>query len=119
MLNRIRHHTISLKNAAYGIFYAIKTQPNFTVQILVALFVLILAQTVKVSEAELAILVFTILLVLTAEMINTAIEAVCDLVTDNWHKDAKIAKDVSAGMVLLTSFGAIIIAMIIFAKYLV
>jgi diacylglycerol kinase (ATP) len=119
MLTRIKHHTLSFKNAISGIIYAIKTQPNFVVQVLVAFCVLILALVIKISQVELAILVFTIFLVLTAEMINTSIESVTDLVSDNWHKDAKIAKDVSAGMVLLTSIGAIIIAMIIFGKYLV
>ena len=64
------------------------------------------------------IIVFTILLGLTVEMMNTAIEAVTDLVTSEWKKDAKIAKDVSAGMMLLVATGAVVVAIFIFSPYI-
>lgn len=47
-------------------------------------------------------------------MINTSIESITDLVTKEWHTDAKIAKDVSSGMVLMAVIGAAIVGLIIF-----
>ena len=52
-------------------------------------------------------------------MINTSIESAVDLLTDKFHQEAKIAKDVSAGMVLLSAIASIFIAFIIFGKYLI
>jgi hypothetical protein len=59
-------------------------------------------------------LALTITLVLAAEGVNTAVEAVVDLVTPGFHPLAKIAKDVAAGTVLLTAIGAVVVGVIIF-----
>lgn len=115
---RIKKHTISFKNAINGIFWAIKTQPNFIVHFTATVAVLILAAILGLSEIEITILVVAIVIVLTAEMINTAIEATTDLLSPEWSEAAKIAKDVSAGMVLTASVGAVILAILIFAPYI-
>lgn len=60
------------------------------------------------------ILVLTIVFGLGIEMVNTSIEAMTDLITREWHKEAKIAKDVSAGMMLLAATGAVCVALLIF-----
>ena len=59
---------------------------------------------------------FTISLVIIAEMINTAIEATVDLITDKYHPLAKIAKNVAAGAVLISAINAIIVGYIIFSN---
>lgn len=59
-----------------------------------------------------------ILLVLSAEMINSAIEKMVDLITLEHRKEAKIAKDVAAGMVLLTALGSIIVGVLIFVPHI-
>lgn len=71
-----------------------------------------------ITRTEMLIIVFTVILGLMGEMINTAIEAVTDLVTTEWRKEAKIAKDVAAGMMLLSALGALFIAGYIFIPYL-
>lgn len=119
MKKRVRKHIISFKSAFAGIFYAIRTQPNFTVHILAAIGILSLAFYFGISAIELVIIIFTIILVFVAEMINTSIESVTDLVTSEWRQQAKIAKDVSAGMVLVTAIGAVIVGLLIFGKYFV
>lgn len=116
---RVRKHIISFKAAFAGIFYAFKSQPNFTIHLAAVGVVLFLAFYLKVTTIEFIILVFTIVLVLVAEMINTSIESITDLVTTEWRQQAKIAKDVSAGMVLVTAVGAVIIGLLIFVKYLI
>ena len=72
----------------------------------------------NITATEMSIIFFTILLGLSAEMINTALEAMTDLITQKWQSQAKIAKDVSAGMMLLVAIGAVLIALSIFGPYL-
>lgn len=114
MREAIRKHHISFKTAVSGIAWAIRTQPNFRVHLVLSVFALTLGWLFDVTAVEMLILVFTIVLGLSAEMINTAIESMTDLITREWRQEAKIAKDVSAGMMLITAVGAVIIAAIIF-----
>lgn len=62
-------------------------------------------------------MVVMIALVICAEMINTAIEEVVNLLVNEHRKEAKIAKDVSAGMVLVTATMAFVIGLIIFVPH--
>lgn len=86
---------------------------HFAAAIVVLLAVLFL----KVTPTEFALLALSILSVLCAEMFNTAIEAVVDLVSPDYHQLAKIAKDTAAGAVLITACGAGIMGYLILAKY--
>jgi diacylglycerol kinase len=72
----------------------------------------------EISPVEMAIVFFTIMLGLSAEMINTALESMTDLITREWKQEAKVAKDVSAGMMLLVAIGAVCIAGYIFIPYI-
>jgi len=80
--------------------------------------VLLLVLFLKVSPLEFALLALSILLVLCAEMMNTAVEAVVDLVSPGFHPLAKIAKDTAAGAVLIAACGAAIMGYLILAKYI-
>lgn len=114
----LRKHTISFKNALAGIFWSVRTQPNFRVHGIVSILVLLLGLYLGLTRIEMIIVVFTIVLGFTAEMINTSIESMTDLITKEWRKEAKIAKDVSAGMMLTVALGAIAVATFIFLPYL-
>jgi len=118
MREAIRRHTISFKNAFAGIFWAVRTQPNFRVHLGLSLFALVLGTILKITYIEMTIIIFTIILGLTCEMINTAIEAMTDLITSEHHENAKIAKDVSAGMMLTSAIGAVGVAVFIFVPHL-
>lgn len=109
MRELIRRHHISFKNAFAGLWWAITTQPNFRIHIALALIVVGIGWYVELVPAEWILLIFTIFWALTGEMTNTAIEAVTDLVTKEWRKEAKIAKDVAAGMMLFTAIGAVLV----------
>ena len=67
---------------------------------------------------EMIALSITISFVFMAEMINTAVEAVVDLVTEKYHELAKIAKDVAAGAVLIAAINALVVAYLIFYRKL-
>lgn len=114
----LRKHHISFKTALSGLGWAIKSQPNFRVHLALALGALGFGWYVGITRLEMIIIVFTILLGLAAEMINTSLESMTDLITQEWKQEAKIAKDVAAGMMLLTAIGAAVVACIIFWPYL-
>lgn len=114
----LKKHTISFKNAFAGIAWAVRTQPNFRVHLVLSAIALALSAYFQITRTEWAIIIFTIVLGLTAEFMNTAIESMTDLITHEWRAEAKIAKDVAAGMMLTTAIGAVIIAIVIFGQYI-
>lgn len=114
----MRQHTISFKHAFEGIFYVFKTQPNFRIHSGATFLVLLASWYLEVTRQDLIILLFTIMLVLITEMLNTAIEAMTDLITLEKRVYAKIAKDVAAGMVLMAAILAVVIGVIIFLPYI-
>jgi diacylglycerol kinase len=118
MLKALRRHHISFQHAFDGIVWAFRTQPNFRVHLVCSIIALGLGLYFHITTVEMTIIIFTILLGLAAEMINTALESVCDLVTTEWRVQAKIAKDVSAGMMLLIATGAVVVAIFIFSPYI-
>ncbi len=104
----------SVKNCLDGISYVTKSEKNFKREIALGIIALILSYILKIDKIEFIIVLTMICLILTTEIINTAIERAVDLVTKEYHELARIAKDVSAGSVLVTSIFALIIGIIIF-----
>jgi diacylglycerol kinase len=86
----------------------------------VALAALALAVSVVLglSAAEVALVILTIGLVLAVEAINTAVEAVCDLVSPDYHPLVRRAKDVSAAAVLIAAVAALGVALALFVPRL-
>lgn len=109
-----RHHHISFRSAIWGLLLALNTEINMKVIIVCAVLVFFAGFILQISYIEWLIVLLSISFVFLAEMINTSIEAVTDLVTKEWREDAKVAKDVAGGMVLVASLGALIIGLIIF-----
>ena len=100
------------KNAINGIIYATTTQGNIKKQLIIAVAVVIISLFFNLNKAEFLIFLFTIILIIFAEMVNTAIETVVDLYVDVYHPKAKIAKDVAAGGVVITTIEAVLQKMI-------
>ncbi|MDD5147645.1 MAG: diacylglycerol kinase family protein [Candidatus Daviesbacteria bacterium] len=109
---------LSFKYALSGIVTALKEEPNLKFHFLTGLLVVILAIILKISMIDWTIIIFLIGFVITVELTNTAIEAVVDAFTDQEHPKAKIAKDISAGAVLVAAITSAIIGMMIFLPYL-
>jgi diacylglycerol kinase len=108
----------SFHYAFTGIQYALHNDQNLVIHFIVACFVILLSIVLKVTPFEMGILGVTILVMISAEMINSAIEKMIDLITKEHRAEAKIAKDISAGMVLLTAIGSAIIGSLIFLPYI-
>lgn len=114
MLNRLRAHRVSFQHAFDGFIHVTREHPNFRFHLLATFCIVLLGIYFKISVIEWLILVFTVNMVLVAEMINTAIESMVDLITLEHRQDTKIAKDVSAGMVLVSAAFALVVGAFIF-----
>lgn len=106
----------SFNAAIEGIIYVAKTQRNMRIHLGLAAFVFFFSLFVRLDRVEWVMLAITIMLVLLAEMFNTAIEAVVNLITDTYHPAARLAKDIAAGAVFFASVNAIIVSYLIFGK---
>ena len=108
----------SFKYALNGIFTALKICRNLKIHYLFALMAIVAGLYFDIDYVEFAVVLLTITLVVTLEMINTAIEKVVDLLTEKYHILALIAKDISAGAVLIASIIAFIIGALIFGAHI-
>ena len=98
-----------------GVFHCIRYETNFRIHIVAMLSVIIFSQVYGVYSYEKAILVILISLVMVGELLNTAVEAVVDIISPQKTKNGKIAKDAAAGAVLVFALGAVVCAFFIFS----
>ena len=108
----------SFLNAAHGIGFLFKSQPNARIELTIAVIVLISGFLFKISAAEWCIILLCIALVISFEGINTALEVIADKLHPGFSKEIGVAKDVAAGAVLITALVAAIVGFIIFAPRL-
>lgn len=104
----------SFNYAIHGIIHAIIHERNVKVHFALVITVMVLSLYFKISRADLIVIVLAAIMVIVAEMMNTAIENMVNLLTDTHHPLARIAKDVAAGGVLVASLGAITIGYLVF-----
>ncbi len=114
----IRKHTLSIKYAYEGMVWAFKTQANYRIHFLLSIIAVLASYIFKISYVEFLIIVLIIFIGIMVEAINTAIEQTTDAIDKQWREDIKIAKDVSAAAMLIFSFGALLIAGLIFMPYM-
>ena len=104
----------SFSYAANGVIEVFKKEQNFKVHTLAAILALLLGCFFKISSWEWCILILVIAMVLAAEMVNTAIENLCDVAEPNQNETIRVVKDISAGMVLVCAMGSLVVGIIIF-----
>lgn len=104
----------SFKYATEGVIYCLKKEQNFKIHVFMAFIVIIAGFSAKISHLEWFIIIIFISGVLALELVNTALERIVDLVTEEHHPLAKQAKDAAAGAVLVFAFASAIVGLIIF-----
>ncbi|HNB40983.1 MAG TPA: diacylglycerol kinase family protein [Anaerolineales bacterium] len=109
ILSRIR----SFRYAFQGWGYVLRTQRNAWIHSAIATAVFIVGLWLQLPARDWAVIILTAALVFSAEFINTAIEAVVDLATEEHHPLAKIGKDVGAAAVLVAALAAVLIGLLI------
>jgi diacylglycerol kinase (ATP) len=104
----------SFHHAFEGIMYATRTQPNMRVHLVIAALVLSATLVLRLERSYVIATVVLVSLVLSLELVNTAVEAIVDLLTVAHHPLAKTAKDAAAGAVLIAAIGSAIAGYLIF-----
>jgi diacylglycerol kinase len=97
-----------------GLLAILRSTPNFWVHLVAAAVALTLGVVLGLQPAEMALIVLTITLVLVIEAFNTALEALADVASPQYHPLVKRAKDISAAAVLIGAIGAVAIAALLF-----
>lgn len=110
----MNHFLKSFKYAGKGAVTTFRLGFNFKVMIVLALCAVLFGFVFAIAPHEWALIFICIGMVLGAECLNTAIEAVVDLVCPDYHDLAERAKDCAAGGVLLTSIASFIVALFVF-----
>ncbi|OPA78414.1 diacylglycerol kinase [Paenibacillus selenitireducens] len=109
-----RYSENRFKVALTGVLQAIREERHMPFHIAMGILMVIAGWFFSISKVEWLVLLLTIALVITTELMNTAIERTVDLVTEEIHPLAKSAKDIAAGAVIVTAAFAVIIGIIIF-----
>ncbi len=97
-----------------GIAEAWKSELHLQIQTVIAIVVIAMGIWLRITLVEWSLITLAISLVLTAELINTAIEKTLDRISDEIHPLTKSAKDIAAGAVLLSACGSVIIGLFVF-----
>jgi len=100
-----------------GIAYMLRTQHNAWLHLVATLAVIAAGFALNVSTDDWRWLVAAIVLVWTAEAVNTAFEHLCDVVSPEFHASVQKSKDIAAGAVLICVIGAVIIGLQVFVPY--
>ncbi len=109
-----RHPLEGFRYALEGIIAVVRTQRHMRFHFFSVVLVLLMGFLFRLDKREMLVLLFTISLVLIAEMFNSAVEATVDLVTEEYHPKAKFAKDIAAGAVLVATLNAVVVAWVLF-----
>ncbi|MED4016494.1 diacylglycerol kinase family protein [Sutcliffiella cohnii] len=105
--------------ALEGFMYVLKKERNIKIHIIIAIFMILLSLYLNISKIEWVVLFLIIGGMVVIEIINTAIENVVDLVTEDFHPLAKIAKDVAASAALVFAVVAVVVGIILYLPYIV
>lgn len=118
MIRMINKLVRSFSFAYQGLIYCFKTQKNMRVHFFIALVVFMISYWLELEKGEFLIILLTVALVWVAEIINTSLEKIVDLLSPQYHPLAGIAKNVAAGAVLVSAIFAVIVGILIFGEKL-
>lgn len=113
-----KFHILSFKYAFAGLLSALKQEPNLKFHFLAGILVIITSFLLNISKTDWIVIIFLIGFVISVELTNTAIETIVDHFTEKEHPGAKLAKDISAGAVLVTAITSALIGILIFLPYI-
>lgn len=116
-----REHPTFIRSFGYaieGFCTAVATERNIKVQLLVGVLAIVAGVVLRIDALSWVLVLLCIGLVLFAELVNTSIEAIVDLATQDLHPLAKRAKDIAAASVFTLSITAAVVGIIVFARAL-
>jgi diacylglycerol kinase len=104
----------SLMHAWHGVRHVVRHEKNARIDLIFAIAALVLGITYNLPVAQLVAVIFSIVIVFVAEVLNTAIERTLDLIDHRENAHIKVIKDMSAGAVLIAAVAALIVGIVIF-----
>lgn len=108
----------SLNCAIRGLQYVIKNERNFRIELIIAIFIVFLSLIFNIKIWEFIIVIFLITWVLVTELMNTVVERVVDILEPRIHPFARLIKDITAGVVLISAVMSILVGLFIFSPYI-
>ncbi len=109
----------SMENAIHGLKLAVSSQRNFVIEIFISVFVLFAAMALRFTITDICILIVMIAIVLVCELVNSVIEFTLDAVyKNNYSRLVEMAKDISAGMVLMVACISVLLGTLLFGSYI-
>lgn len=103
--------------AVSGLSFAVRNEPNMRIHAGASICVVVLGLWLGLGPSEWGWLIVAMIVVIAAEGLNTAVEQCCNAVSESFHPAIKTAKDVAAGAVLVSAFGAGLIGISVFAPH--
>ena len=101
-----------------GLRHAFRSQRSLRIESLIAGLIVVIGFALDISRLEWVIVIISIFFIIGLELVNTAIEAVVDLVSPEYHPVAKAAKDVASAAVLTSAVGGLVAGLVIFGAYI-
>ena len=108
----------SMGFAFEGLRYAFSNQRSLRIESIIAGIIVVIGFALDISRLEWVIVIISIFFIIGLELVNTAIEAVVDLVSPEYHPVAKVAKDVASAAVLTSGVGGLVAGLVIFGAYI-
>lgn len=108
----------SFQNAFRGVFFMMKSERNFKLELLAFVVNLFLIFYLKLSSIDTILILIVSFGVLVAEIFNTAIEKICDIIQPDFDKRIGFIKDISAGAVILVAILSVIVGVLVYWKYI-
>ena len=100
--------------ALRGIGWGIRTQRNLRIHLVATAYVLLFAWIMRISPVHFCLELLCCMLVISLELVNSALERICDGITREQSLWIRDAKDAAAGAVLIAAIGSVVFALIIF-----
>ena len=101
-----------------GVIWMLKSERNFQIEVFALLINLFLIVFLKLNTVDAAIILIVSFAVLTLEILNTAIEKVCDIIQPEFDLRIKVIKDISAAAVVLMALASVVVGVLVYWKYL-
>ncbi len=115
-MKRLKKTLRSFRAAGRGIVICLCTEAHFRFHLVAAVLVLLIAPLYKLQAAEYGILLLTFAMVMSAEVVNTALERVVDLNEPGYSQKVAVVKDLAAGAVLISAVFAALIGAVFFLR---
>ena len=108
----------SVGNAFRCVIWMLKSERNFQIEVFALLINLFLIVFLKLNTVDAAIILIVSFAVLSLEILNTAIEKVCDIIQPEFDLRIKVIKDISAAAVVLMALASVVVGVLVYWKYL-